>query len=214
MNATHVENFQELRRRFEGREAIYVDRGAWHVRVSDIRLQPRFHVAAEIERFPTPGLDVPVFHTPAGPVPPVRWNTWGGYLTSFTENSWSCGYGGWSLYFSPKFVQMAIEGAAPLADNPVSSDIYKRICQLVMEPQFRHTWHRYVFRDVVERGTGMFRLSGELPVAVQMVFGWVTCPWCDMRFKPTDPLRWDGHRHTSCGQRLLIEVAEDLAGSG
>jgi hypothetical protein len=206
MNATHLNSFQELRSRFEGREAIYVDRGAWHVRVSDIRLQPRFQVLAEIERLPTPGLDVPVFHRPAGPVPPARWKTGAGYLTGFTETSWSCGYGGWSLYFCPKFIQMAIEAAAPLADNPVSHDIYECICKLVMDPQFRDTSHRYVFGDVVEPGTGRFRLSDELPVTVQMVTGWVTCPWCDMRFKPADHLRWDGHKHTSCGQRLFINA--------
>ncbi len=33
---------------------------------------------------------------------------------------------------------------------------------------------------------------------------WVLCPACSRQFKLTDPNRWDGTRHRSCGQRLLV----------
>jgi hypothetical protein len=208
MNAKHASNCQELQSRFEGREAIYLDHCAWRVRVSDIRLHPAFHLSAEVERIPTPGLSAPLFHTSDGrPRPPLRWKLRAGYLTAFSDDSWSCGYGGWVLYFSPQLIQDVMEAAAQFGENAVCQETYMQISRL-----FRHRLYgrseRYVFEEVVERGTGAFRMSDALPmtVTVPASSGWVACPCCGRRFKLSDGLRWDGARHSTCGQRLFINV--------
>jgi hypothetical protein len=34
--------------------------------------------------------------------------------------------------------------------------------------------------------------------------GWVKCPSCNFKFKLSEPSKWDGLRHQTCGQRLHI----------
>jgi hypothetical protein len=45
------------------------------------------------------------------------------------------------------------------------------------------------------------------PVNVAPSDGWVSCPGCRRRFKLSDTKRWNGERHMSCGQRLVIHAA-------
>lgn len=35
--------------------------------------------------------------------------------------------------------------------------------------------------------------------------GWIKCPHCGVRFKPTDRHAWTGLRHVNCGQKIRIE---------
>lgn len=40
--------------------------------------------------------------------------------------------------------------------------------------------------------------------AVANASGWVTCPGCQARFRPSDPDKWTGRRHRPCGQRIAL----------
>ena len=92
---------QEVRAMFEGREAIYIEQGAVRVRISNIRgSASQAIISAEVEEIPTPGLGVGRFrHLPGNK--PLRWTINAGYLTVFSDQLWTMGYGGWSLYFHP-----------------------------------------------------------------------------------------------------------------
>src|SRR5258708_32915019 len=95
MNSKHASNCKELQTRFEGREAIYVEKGALRVRVSNIRPRGGFSIRAEAEEIATPGLEMGMFHRPRLPgAGPVRWRFGAGYLTTFSAQSWKLGYGG------------------------------------------------------------------------------------------------------------------------
>src|SRR5436190_18884249 len=119
MNPEHASNCDQLRNRFDGREAIYVEKGVLRVRVSNIRGRGAFHIRADVEEIATPGLGVGLFHRPrlsgAGP---LRWRIGAGYLTTFSAQSWKMGYGGWSLYFAPDIVQAVVGCAVGLVAAP------------------------------------------------------------------------------------------------
>jgi len=108
-----------LQARFEGREAIYVEKGALRVRVSNIRRSGGGNfVWVDVEEIPTSGLGVGMFetHRPAGRNP-LRWRISAGYLSDFSDQWWAMGYGGWSLHFDPKFVQAVVDAAARFTDD-------------------------------------------------------------------------------------------------
>lgn len=126
----------KLQANFAGREAIYVEKGALLVRVSDIRssrLRPT--VAAQVEEIPAPGLGVGGFagarlryHTR-----PLRWTIRAGYLTEFTDYCWTTGYGSWSIYFDPKLVQAVLELAAHFPDTQDTMERYREIVLLLQQ---------------------------------------------------------------------------------
>ena len=207
MNPKHARNCEELRSSFEGREAIYVEKGALRVRVSNIRPRGGFHIKAEAEEIVTPGLGVGMFNRPrplgAGP---IRWTVRAGYLTTFSAQSWHMGYGGGTFYFAPEIVQAVVGFVARLPGNPDPDEGYREFGRLlsdlvVYEPA------QLVFPDAVERGSGEFRKSDSPPMDVQASSGWIVCPCCEMRFTVSDPRRWDGEQHTTCGQRLILKDA-------
>jgi hypothetical protein len=113
---------EEVRRLFEGREAIYVEKGALHVKVSDIRGDAaRLTLSAQVEEILTPGFPVGFFHAIRRLQPsPLRWSIAGGFLTTFSEHTWDMGYGGWSLFFAPGIVEGILSLALqfPEALNP------------------------------------------------------------------------------------------------
>jgi hypothetical protein len=125
-NETKVE---QLRGLFEGREAIYVEKGALRVKVSSIRADvTRQSVSAEVEEIPTAGLPVGLFceskqHEPS----PLRWDIAGGYLTDFSDNTWHMGYGGWSLFFAPRIVEGVLSLALRFPDNLDPFQGYKEV---------------------------------------------------------------------------------------
>lgn len=120
----------KLQANFEGKEAIYVEKGALLVRVSDIRGPGlRQTVAAQIDEVPAPGLGVGGFDSSRlkrnGP---LRWTIRAGYLTEFSDYCWNMGYGGWSLYFEPRLVQSVLQLAAQF---PADLDIIQRYTEIV-----------------------------------------------------------------------------------
>src|SRR5260370_35525926 len=109
MNSKHASNCKELQTRFEDREAIYVEKGALRVRVSNIRPRGGFSIRAEAGEIATPGLGVGMCHRPRLPgAGPIRWRFGAGSLTTVSAHSWQRGYGAWSLYFVPQIIQSVL----------------------------------------------------------------------------------------------------------
>ncbi len=119
-------NSEVLRTRFEGREAIYVEKGALRVRVNNIH-----NLQADVEEIPTPGLGVGLWRLHRPGTSPLRW-TIGGDPTSNSDQSWSS-YAGWILYFAPEVVQAVIEFAARCSNNPDAIEDYKGLCHLLRD---------------------------------------------------------------------------------
>ena len=132
MDSTYASHCEIMRARFEGREAIYVEKGALRVRVTNIRSQG-LSVRANVEEIITPGLGVGFLartHPPA--TGPRRWDI-GGDPNSYTDDSWSMGYGGWTLYFDPEFIQAVIDFAAQRPNNADQYEGYVAVCDMVLD---------------------------------------------------------------------------------
>ena len=96
MSSPAAANCDELRKSFENREAIYIEKGALRVRVRSIRANPDAEVvSAAIEEVPTPGLRTGIFHDMIEG--PLRWEIDAGKLTTFSAHTWRMGHGGWQL---------------------------------------------------------------------------------------------------------------------
>jgi hypothetical protein len=110
---------EQLRVRFEGREAIYVEKGALRVRVGDIRGDvAQRYISAEVEEIPTAGFPAGAFYEIQRLEPsPLRWSIGDGYLTTFSDHTWYAGYGGWSLFFAPRIVDGILSLALRFQDN-------------------------------------------------------------------------------------------------
>jgi hypothetical protein len=120
-------NCEKLRDAFEGREAIYIEKGVLRVRVTSIRCNIR-QVSATLEEVPTKGLERSLFHRRQinEPRAPLRWNIVAGYLTKFSDHTWNMGYGGWSLFFAPEVVGGFVSIAS---DWPAELDAMERYNQ-------------------------------------------------------------------------------------
>lgn len=120
---------EQLRARFEGREAIYVENGALRVRVSEISGDAtQLYISAVVEEISTAGFPAGVFYEARRSQPtPLRWSIGGGYLTTFSEHTWHAGYGGWSLFFDPKIVEGVLGLALGFPDNLDPFERYKEV---------------------------------------------------------------------------------------
>lgn len=122
---TNKSRVQRLRDLFEGQEAIYVEKGALRVRVSNIRADiPEKCIYADIEEIPTTGF--PIWFI-AQWLQSRHWRIGGGYLTAFSDHTWMMGYGGWSLFFAPRLVDGVVRLAQEFPDNLQSIDRYNQI---------------------------------------------------------------------------------------
>ncbi len=136
MNSKHTSNSETLRTRFEGREAIYVEKGALRVRVNNIHQVEGFSsIGADVEEIITPGLGVGLFYRRhPSRTDPRRWKIFGaGDSTTFSAQSWKMGYGGWSLYFAPGIVQAVIDFAARRSNNADPIEGYRELCRLLKD---------------------------------------------------------------------------------
>lgn len=106
--------YEKVRDGFEGREAIYIEKGVLRVRVMNIRrgVDAR-RIDAEVEEIPTRGLECGLLHLR---IPResglLRWDIGAGSFTTFSEHTWHMGYGGWSIFFQPEIVGDFISLAA------------------------------------------------------------------------------------------------------
>jgi hypothetical protein len=107
----HAATVDKLRASFESREAIYIEKGAIRVRVSNIRSADLGTILADIEEIPTTGF--PIWIRGGGPRPrshPLRWTIATSVIRHFSADSWSSPlYVGWTLYFSPKLIEEIVE---------------------------------------------------------------------------------------------------------
>jgi len=133
--STLKERIEELQIRFEGKEAIYVEKGALRVRVTKIRFEILDgSISAEVEEIPTPGLPIGPFPVrPPGRRTPLWWKIGAGYLTTFSEHCWYMGYGGWSLFFDPRTIQGVIDLSSRFPDNATGYERYKQVLHFLMD---------------------------------------------------------------------------------
>lgn len=137
MDSTCASHCKVLRDRFEGREAIYVEKGALRVRITNIRSEG-LSVLADVEEVITPGLGVGFFARTHPPTTgPRRWDI-GGDPTSYSDDSWSMGYGGWELYFDPELIRAVIDFAARRPNDADPFEDYVVVCDMV--------WKRILMR--------------------------------------------------------------------
>ena len=110
---------EQLRTLFEGKEAIYIEKGALRMRVSDVRGDTtQLYVSAEVEEIPTAGFPAGAFYgVQRLESSPLRWSIEGGYLTTFSDHIWHMGYGGWSLFFAQRIVDGILSLALRFPDN-------------------------------------------------------------------------------------------------
>ena len=125
MESPESENCEKLRDAFEGREAIYIEKGVLRVRVTNIRYKVDARtIRAEVEEVAAPNLAGGVFH---GREPrPLRWRISAGFLTTFSENRWDMGYGGWSLFFAAAVVDGLTNLAADWPADLDAGERYRR----------------------------------------------------------------------------------------
>ena len=135
MPFSNKERVEELRARFEGKEAIYIEKGALRVRVFNIRgAVVECHISAEVEEIPTAGFPTGTFYKLRGYEPsPMRWSIGGGYLTTFSDRSWHMGYGGWSLYFAPGIVEGVVGLALRFPENLDPFQRYNEVLQFMKD---------------------------------------------------------------------------------
>jgi len=137
----------QLRASFENREAIYLEKGALKVRVSNIHgLASRQTVFADVEEIPAAGLGVGLFARPRNGATVLRWRIGAGYLSQFSDQRWAMGYGGWSLYFDPSIIQGVLDLASRFPENMDTSERYNEIVRLLQydQPLLQGQW-RAVF---------------------------------------------------------------------
>jgi hypothetical protein len=127
-------NCTALRETFEGREAIYVEKGVLRVRVQGIRCDAAARrIDAQVEEVSTPGMERSAFHARQGDEAGARWGISAGYLTTFSEDSWHMGYGGWSLFFSPRVIEGVTGLASARTRDMDAFDLYRAAVRYLIE---------------------------------------------------------------------------------
>lgn len=149
---THEEfmNYERLRQTFEGREAVYLEKGVLRVRVENIRLSASARIVeAQVVEIPTRGLERTPFHSywkDRSGRGPLRWSIAAGHYTEFSDTTWDMGYGGWSLDFSPDVVSGLVALAATWSPDDSALSRYEDALALRMARD-AHVRPRPVFLD-------------------------------------------------------------------
>ena len=123
----------EIRANFEGKNAIYLEKGASYVRVSNIHYDVLGLIRADIEEIPAPGLPFRIAPRDPSESYPLRW-TIGTSQPSFSSDSWDGpAYVAWRVRFSPKLIEEILQMAShfPESYNPMLR--YKLISRCVEE---------------------------------------------------------------------------------
>jgi hypothetical protein len=102
------QKFDRLKQNFLNKEALYLDRFYSHVRVESIRMDVE---SRTIKCVLAPGSRAEIFRGP-GDGPPASFTCGAGYLTKFSEHTWHMGYGGWTLFFHPDYLQGMLDLSA------------------------------------------------------------------------------------------------------
>jgi len=136
---------------FDNREAIYVEKGVLRVRVFNIRPNPAGRsVSAEVEEIPTPGLGVGIFRAVdeslSGNMAPDRWRIGAGSLTTFSDNTWEMGYGGWTIFFERRVVEGIVSLSADWSEKSDDNSRYIQILKWLEDNEAYENTQR-VFPD-------------------------------------------------------------------
>jgi hypothetical protein len=133
----------KVREHFEGREAIYVEKGALHVRIINIQADvfPDIEmdcVALEVEEIPTVGFENTLIHERLRSFnwhacSPLRWKTGASSLEHFWEYEFDAGYGGFVIYFAPQVVQGIVELAAQWPDELPEYERYNEVVRYLSD---------------------------------------------------------------------------------
>jgi hypothetical protein len=110
---------EKIRALFEGKEAVYIEKGAIRVHVNNICCADHGLIQAHIEEIPTAGL--PIWIAGGGPARgshPLQWTIGTNSGTQFSSESWfSPPYVGWFLYFSPKLIEAVVALVSQFPEN-------------------------------------------------------------------------------------------------
>jgi hypothetical protein len=152
-----------LREYFEGKEALYFEKGALLARVRNVRVTTRCenpnyppyeYAQADLEEIPTPGLPVCVLGYDRRNQPrPLRWSV-GTNLTMykhFGPEHWSGGaYAGWRMYFSPKLIAGIVELVAGFREEEIAYRGYWQVQSYLRKHQ-ESEWEAAKLRKHGER---------------------------------------------------------------
>jgi hypothetical protein len=119
-----------LRKTLENREAIYVERGALRVRVTNIRSNVVAQaISADIEEIPTTGFPrfIDLDRQGLTESESLRWTISTGNQTTFSDHTWSLGNGGWSLFFGSDLLQEVVQLASQFPRDLSRNERYRRI---------------------------------------------------------------------------------------
>jgi len=124
-------NIEKLRSSFENKQAIYVEKGALLVRVTDITVSmSSCHIMAQAQEVKTPGLGVGMFAQTLKSKRPLSWQ-FGGCITEFAQNFWAMGYGGWLLFSEPNLVAEVARLAGSFPPELDDWQRYKQVTDIV-----------------------------------------------------------------------------------
>ena len=136
---------EQLRSLFEGREAIYVEKGALRARVRNIRLG-HDGIMADVEEIPTAGLPVGALYAIQRREPsPLRWTIGIGFISNstFSDYKWKSGYPGWSIFFDPKIIESIVTLALQFPETLNPCQRYNEVIALLNRDAYnksRHLW--------------------------------------------------------------------------
>lgn len=115
----------ELKAHFEGKEAIYVEKGVAKVRVFGIVTDVRWRVVeATVQHIPTKGM-------PEGRGFRPQRQIGAGDLSAFSRSCWEMGYAGSTMYFDPAVIAEVTRLAASFPDHMDEKDRYFRILEYI-----------------------------------------------------------------------------------
>jgi len=125
---------EKMRALYEGKEAIYIEKGAIRVRVSNIRgAEDVGLIRADMEEIPTAGL--PIWIRAGGlfsRTSPLRWTIGTSSPKNFSPNLWSSPpYVGWTLYFSPKLIEEVVELVSQFPENYYPQLGYRKVITFI-----------------------------------------------------------------------------------
>lgn len=146
-------NIQTLCSSFENKQAIYIEKGALLVRVTNISASMvDVKITAQAEEVITPGIGVGLFALKSQKGrKPLFWNFGAGDLTCFSDAYWAAGYGGWSLYFDPKVIEEVLQLAISFPPELNAFERYSRIVRFIHYDRLpRPTNVRRVFPPISE----------------------------------------------------------------
>lgn len=105
-----------LIRHFEGRDALYVEKGVLRVRVRSISVDFRGRfVWTEVRESPVDSLPPPAhFVAAGGGTRPLAWRIGAGPFTRASSQIWKAGYGAWTIFTAPKVIELVLARAAGL----------------------------------------------------------------------------------------------------